>query len=273
MDTRYIIEEVRRTDRDRAMRGAVLLPVFGAGGAEDSPARLQQLRERWHRRLMTLYRAGWPALEGVNLQYARNCPPFGVRTPQASRTCNRILICPFCWARRIVGKVYDRMHNWLSSQEPFGLSEQVTLLEFRTTASVKPRQGVLWRAERLRIAADMIRDLSCSARLQERNAYDARAMISLHSVRLEERKLLVTRSGFLFVPAAKKIERLKFPSAQHRLKVHLSMTRRSMQQAVSRVCAYPKSMLAAPADLLLHVLEAFHGVHLLASAGHPKSAF
>lgn len=103
----YVVTGVSRAYHSHAMRSAVLTPLFGVKWSENFPAKVASavgsLRKLWFLRLTALTNAGWPPVaQPIGLTMLANCPPFGVTTETRSRTCLRVPICPFCYARRYV---------------------------------------------------------------------------------------------------------------------------------------------------------------------------
>lgn len=79
--------------------------LSGLSTSATPETQLNALRDRWVKRLKELRAAGWPAIEKEHsFNMTCMCPPFGVITDMMGRLhpCNKILVCPFCYARRRV---------------------------------------------------------------------------------------------------------------------------------------------------------------------------
>ena len=103
-----------------AVRAAALYPLTGCPEPTRSPGELAEsydsrdgklydkLRKMWHGQLHQFAGAGWfnrksdGTVDLLQLTYASNCPPFGVRCDTKARSCHRVRLCPFCYARDIL---------------------------------------------------------------------------------------------------------------------------------------------------------------------------
>lgn len=116
-------DDVHHSRQVKACRNAVLWRLLPRADRLYTPAAtveaMATLRRMWYARLWKLQDAGWaPARVGPEgeprrysrMQFLRNCPPFGVAYNRTARCCHRIRVCPFCFAREIVGEAYAAMH-------------------------------------------------------------------------------------------------------------------------------------------------------------------
>lgn len=94
-----------------------LTPLPGDDALSPLPRAYGRLIAGWRSRLLTMGHAGWdplidPAypesskLSPIRCVMYRNCPPFGVKVPRRGKVCGWSRMCPFCYARRIVLRVF-----------------------------------------------------------------------------------------------------------------------------------------------------------------------
>lgn len=135
----YLVRNARvcRTSQYLACRSAVLFPVAITKAAIDKNNGVKDVFnardlscvymtaiKAWRSRLISLSKAGWPAVSALpgydkdnesthtksgrfRFAYRANCPPFGVMLEgRRGRACKHARICPFCYARRVVLPVY-----------------------------------------------------------------------------------------------------------------------------------------------------------------------
>jgi len=111
----FIVTKIRGANRHRAARGAVFSSLISkAQSACSVDAKLELIRTLWFHKLLRLHKAGWANLKSLkNLVYMRNCPPFGVITPDKAHCCRKAFICPFCYARERVTESFIRAETVL----------------------------------------------------------------------------------------------------------------------------------------------------------------
>ncbi len=112
-DVVYDFSNVGKGYGDQAIWNAIYFKLAFPNENLDPSRMLNGVHVRWKARASILKQAGYAPLQGVNVQYARNCPPLGVKTRSAKpyRTCNQGKICPFCWGRRVVLKCWNKING------------------------------------------------------------------------------------------------------------------------------------------------------------------
>jgi len=107
-DYTYDIVHHRSDYPTQAFWNAVLFGLTDKS-LHNSPVRMvESVMQQWRARVLVLRDHEFPRMQGVNFQYARNCPPVGVVTATASKPCGHRKLCPFCWGRHVVYKTWDR---------------------------------------------------------------------------------------------------------------------------------------------------------------------
>jgi hypothetical protein len=119
-DYAFDIDAVPQGYQYTAARLAVFTPLFGpwrgrriADLLATTQKRYRSRLSRYHELLNQEQDRNELLVHERELQYARNCPPFGASLSRWAQPCNRQLICPFCWARRTVYEVYLRLEAML----------------------------------------------------------------------------------------------------------------------------------------------------------------
>jgi len=275
VEINYTITKVHSSYRAKAQRYAVLAPLRAKGESgktrvADIKADLATLRTHWHARLKSLQSAGWTRSESFKWGYAFNCPPFGVdsQTSVALETrvipCGLHLVCPFCWARLVVGPAYDRL----------------TFAFYRGEATPQFRMDVI----------DLARSIKVDGDLQEAFAY-IRSYRSialglfpgnygayvLHTVEPQRQPPSKKRGKKPKPPTWIIRERVlalvdtdfPMPTVKPTTTIHrTSSPKKALLAAiVGRVCGYPTRMLRGPADRVVRVLSDRESVKLSAYYG------
>ncbi len=114
MDLKYNLISVPRHAGAFAERIAILRPVSPKSDLRSDIEVWKAVKftqQQWRRRLVQLRDAGWGPAQGLRGQYLRNCPPAIVNsrpdTCESSRFCRLGMVCPWCWARRVVKRTWD----------------------------------------------------------------------------------------------------------------------------------------------------------------------
>jgi hypothetical protein len=104
--------DIRKGYVSSAQRRAALYPICAAMGgvSSDLVANYQAAQKRWRVRVEQMASVGFgPFQTDISHQFARNCPPFGIRKPSAVRSCRLRRLCPWCFGREVVGELYRAM--------------------------------------------------------------------------------------------------------------------------------------------------------------------
>lgn len=125
-----------RHPRYWAAHRAVTLPLAGFKPRyDDLPMAVERLRKRWWYRLRKMADHGIePFTDAETLKRFGNCTSFGQfsdgKTP---RFCNTPLLCPYCYARSYVIRIYDAIAQHLFVAKQRGCRRTVQLLAFEST--------------------------------------------------------------------------------------------------------------------------------------------
>jgi len=122
----------------RLQRQAVLYPLLGGvKSPEDISKKTQQLLGMWRARLHALKEVGWYAgANNKDTQYARNCPPTFVYTTPHTRQCRIRHLCPFCYARWVLG-VWQRLDETFPNPR-----DEVEVQRIATSSSAMVDEGM-----------------------------------------------------------------------------------------------------------------------------------
>ena len=89
------------------------------------PRLVKKAIRQWRARVDLLADAGWRALQddsNSRVQYMRNCRPYFMAAYPATRSCNRVVICPFCygrWVSEMWKRIADRFPGDFSLPEGY----------------------------------------------------------------------------------------------------------------------------------------------------------
>jgi hypothetical protein len=273
-----------------AARIAVFTPLFGPWRGRRVVDLLRQTQSRYRARLSRyhdlLNREPNPKellAHARELQYARNCPPFGVTLDRWPRPCNRQFICPFCWARRIVYEVYLRLERVLYEPPEEGPDrDDPAVGDARWRPRVPPEGRIVHVVETRRLynkehpevwdAGWVARAVAGAVRVT-REARERRAGLeglgpSLGSMVLHT--FSPTRSDLVFRRHTLALLRqpVVLPPVERPpwavVRCQKPVSRANLAQLVGRACAFPPGMLSGDPAHGLAVLRGLHRVRTLA---------
>lgn len=291
-DYKYQVEEVRTAFRYCACRNAVLYPLVRSG--EGIPMAMTRLRDLWHARTSVMRDTHWPQVrDPLGLQYARNCPPFGVLTDDTGRCCQIRSVCPFCFARNYVLR-------------PFMFIEQALYGSFHRDAMPKPgywlvefevRQRLCllaklpWTPERVmrHLTPWMVEYMQKHRRREVKLCQPEHAAV-LHRPYIGERDGVsyggLSRSGFLLVRAGTDVAATEMMrglkgkrGCQATMTIHRYPTKSIMSKAATTVFRYQRSMMNFDSTCVAALLAGIKQKHLLSTYGpqikddDPKTGF
>jgi hypothetical protein len=214
--------------------------------------------------LTRLSEAGWPpAVNPQTLGSMQACPPFGIAFKgKPRRCCHQVRICPYCWARRIVGDLYSRVsrHLW-----------RVRKGRFCIRRHVKHRIR-LWTFEhQILIAAENDAELADRIRtaLRERPRFGAVEMTGAyllqHLVPVPEGVLLVCRGLVLVRRKAKPTGAPELAGLTWRRWPALDP--QTVVKALTVVTQYPADLLRSSPTGLIPILDIVRRLRLHESYG------
>ena len=258
--SRYRVLAVEHAYWALAARYAVALPLLGREALKESavPKVISQLRHLWHQRIDQLAEDGWDvARNAENYKSMRNCPPFGVQTSDRARCCNRVNICPFCYARQ---RVFEPYFNLLwayyrtldyfrvvdGEQQPCLPVLDAKLVEFRSHTDL-PRPGT-------RLANILEVMQAGGGEPREVRNYGAMTLVSIDP---RPGYIRVSRRGYLICHRDHLLPHVE----GRRIRQHQQITRKLLAEVVGRTCRYPATLLTGDV----------HPAHVvIAASGHAK---
>ena len=222
--------------------------------------RHQQLRSIWRARLRALRNAGWSYLDmeargPLNMQYMRNCPPADAYTLPASRPCNRIRVCPYCYGRHIL-QVCDDFGGAIAllpekikfTLVGIAIENHFSVAEDRASVIKK---YVAWASTpRKWKTFELMEPFSVGGYVD-----------TVIAPGREPGTLFVRRSGLFLVPSrALEPDLSPLASLSTELKVRTSevITKSEVAKFIPTLFAYPKGMLLGDADATALAVDLLH---------------
>ena len=226
----------------------------------DTWERHQQLRKVWRARLQALSKAGWSYLDmeargPLNMQYMRNCPPADAYTVPASRPCNRIRVCPYCYGRHIL-QVCDDFGSAIAllpekikftlvgitteKQIPCTQDREAVIKESVAWAST-PRKSKIFKLMEPFVVGGYVDTVIAPGR--------------------EPGALFVRRSGLFLVPSRAlepDLSPLASLSARPKVRTTEVITKSEVAKFIPTLFAYPKGMLFGDADATALAVDLLH---------------
>lgn len=261
-----------------ATREAVVKPLGGPrdGQVQDHTkdhtwaSRYARTLGRWRRRAAVLRDKGWQSAQTpMRLQVMRNCPPIGLRPETRALICGTPLICPWCFARSYVAKVYRAIEEVLfDGRRPVSFVRPLQLWAYKRT--------VLLPSDRYQFAAHAREDLlepdNRNGDLNEfkllGDIHGAAVFCSVHPWsrgRGSERQYgWMTRRSTLALMEAPPAGVLAMPGGQlasnvwhgsRQLWLDERLRKRQLAKLVAWAIPYPAGMLLANAGQALEILE------------------
>ncbi len=230
---------------------------------------------RWRDRVEALARAGWaPAQDARGRQYLRNCPPFASEPRGRSPMCGRSLVCPSCWARRMVHRAYEHLVPTCVLEGRWMLVEW----RFREYLPSVPDAGALagtaaWSLAGFAAALGYVRRAvqDPDRRLRELSRYSQRARaVVVHAIDPGTSRLVFTQSGLIVVPDSDAFPARPAavqPGRKYSRNVTRALTRKNLALALVRAARYPAGMFDCEPALAVLAMDGLAGVRMLATYG------
>lgn len=206
---------------------------------------LEHLRHMWHGRLQALRLADPRFVTGTGYQYMWSCPPFGVTTDQTDvPTCKHVL-CPFCWARRVVVKTWSRVYPAILDEE------RSTEKRPRYREDVRlVRLAKQWIWERADVKASEIR----ASLEQSRDWLDQEVkplgLVQLYTTEARGTSWIVSRRALALMRADAELPQIEGTKQEVPLRLP------ELRSAVAQTCAYPNGWLHGDIEATLNLLNA-----------------
>ena len=206
---------------------------------------IEAVAKRWKRRASALKKAEYEPLSGRNLQYARNCPPLGVRLSSAYRACH-MRPCPFCWGRRTVLKLWHRF--------------AAAAFESKTHRRTNPKYDIVM-LRTLRHFDDIESAIRAGKSDRNREASQIPCVGSGLVLTVEPRRgkegFTTRQSGVLIVE-----RHIEVPSFGEDTDVirHEVSTREAMAKCIGSVARYPEGYMRESVDRAMEALIATKGM-------------
>ena len=280
---------IRQSMRNRAMRMAVLYPLLGRWLDDKNKEAtdrsiieaMSQLRRIWHARLIELREVGWTWLrQSRNFTRVWNCPPFGVNTSSSYKyRCDRRMLCPFCYARSYVLKIFSLFERTLYvDRKPTTKPEKEgwTLVSFSVRDSVaKPKRSRTWDTAALREICRKLRTDDISSHDLRKSMFlkcAGKFGVTQWQVEPKEHRLLIRRNGLLLTRKLVRLEEIKTREQDYVGIDNLSTLteiKKTLAVACAKVFAYPRGLLYGDAMETVTILESLARCRLFSSYGFP----
>lgn len=200
------------------------------------------VRTMFRNRLAEMKRVGYvPYADSDTYEFARNCPPFGVRTPIKSRCCRKTQFCPWCYAREVVSPLWNRLKALcFTAGEP---REDRWVIDFCCRKLFKKKYG-----KPVARALELVK--SRRERTSEIEWIDYEGAWIGHYIRPFEDHIVYERRGIIVTN--KKV--WSKPPGKIEYHVMDSITQAGLVNSIARACEYPSELMTCPAEYLTSVL-------------------
>jgi hypothetical protein len=265
----YTLKSVPDDACFHAVRNAIWKPLYAAKFKSKISATLvsrltEQTMDLWRYRVHQLEATGLPTFKEITARFSCNCPPvtaqFNVDYQGKVQSCQRHLICPWCWARRYVIQSWNLIQAQAPLQQLPIVADPNGLYVFDHVVR-EPQLD----APSLDLG-NIARRLPAILRLTWKifKQAGATACLSLGNVEpalIQEQKAWVITSRYLGLC----IQDFR-AQASDELRVE-PLTRSNLGKALARFARYPAGMLRAPVERVIQALAAQKGQRLYGRHG------
>ena len=251
-DVVYTLKSVSKYAGAIAERSAVLWPLTGV--RPDQEDRMNQAAQRvlaaWRQRCLDLHRAGYSKLQGLRLQYARNCPPAGVvMVPEGRRAklqcCRQMAVCPWCWSRLVVKRTFDQVVATLATLGETHDPAAPGLAKYKLIVTSRPHKAEDGPTQPRALLDHLSLSLSRSKH-QLKKVAAGYAMLAVAAPGKE---------GWVHSTRALVLIPRDYPTKPKNPE-YTPLTKRAIARAVARFARYPRGMLAGDVRQTRRLLEA-----------------
>ncbi len=262
----YRVLSVWRRVRDRAQRDAVLRPLVDPRGElqeslVDMSTAFRRLLSVRQARAYALRTAGWRRLSRGML-YVLNCPPFGVTSRASARSCRVYRWCPCCWAREVVGDVYDRLQWHFFGERAAQSAHDAAVCVDQLVTGVHS-YNVSQTADLSALLGEAAAGLGCfRAELALEGGF---ALTTVEPLAAD----WVVRHRFLAVvdPLTELPSMVGLDGRPYRLERYSRVARIDLGRAVAEVCRYPTQLMKGSIEATAALLNEIEGRRLSSNYG------
>lgn len=227
----------------RACRGAVLWPLLRKQGGEQTADRIARVLQRWRIRAAVLSQHGWHCAQGKDLQYVRNCPPFGIRLTNDSVfavRCKRGRICPWCYSKTVVATAYEAVERTIYRG---GKKPNPDLWLYATQRS--------WSWPIGRVSAKDVFEAAKDSRRDDVEMANSIGAFTLVRVAPSHGDIELTRSTIMVLRNDEEPD----PPDDPDVKILRTIKKKSMADLVGWACRYPVGLMYGNPQLTLEILD------------------
>jgi hypothetical protein len=259
MDITFEFKAQQRGPVHDACRGAVLFPVVKRARLREHESRssvmsrYRVLHRVWRARAAVLVNRGWGDMDGLRLQYLRNCPPFSVtKFKNVLRPCHCQRVCPMCYARTITAEIFRcaEFALYMGRSKPMAGFKVVALKRTWTLGDDKP---------------DHLFDLVARDRRFEVDGLETRGSAILTQMEVVPNGWKITRSVVAIMKDDKKVSPRMFESMKLRELEKTSKGR--LASLVAWATKYPVGMLFGDDDRTVELLNASRNRQMFTTSG------
>jgi hypothetical protein len=234
--------ERNHTDLAEFQRRLVVYPLVGKKRTPEE--QVNHLISIWRAKTGQLRTAGWGRLSGKRLQYVRNCPPTSIQNVSPRLvTCGIDRLCPFCYSRR-AGQIYLQLREATKLLNQRGVQYDMIWTEAKF--------GLYRNEQNLFHVVDHMLRQRCRHR-QQMPSYGSIVHSQLLPVADDPAQLSFTleHCGIFLVPTDLTTYCWK---REPRRKIYRP-DRDQVRSLVVKALSYPKSLLLAPAETTIQLME------------------
>jgi len=253
------------------------------------PRLVKKAIRQWRSRVAELADAGWHALPNSSrVQYMKNCRPYFMAAYPATRSCNRVVICPFCygrWVSEMWKRIEDRFPGDFSlpagyqpptpvggTGDPYVPRGRAMVFNGAHDESVRRYSPVADRTYTHHVVFGHIRrehrkdevtlskviNDSFASRANVVRALDPVGALLVSSVTPMKHKWCIQHRAMIVVPADKELP-LAFKRACSRYVRIVRPSRPELVRVASLTCSYPVALLTGDVTDTVSILHALEG--------------
>ncbi|WP_145038359.1 hypothetical protein [Gimesia chilikensis] len=260
VDVRYKIKRIKRGHGDNAYWKGIIYSI-APQKLKGNPAKaVGHVQWLWRNRLVALKQERYaPAMKPLQMQFARNCPPASVLTDQSGmRHCTLRKICPFCWGRKYIYKVWNHAcPAIISDGDKFSPHDrEVVLLEY---------VSVYDSTNQLLLAAKLYREQEQVLLKQYCKVHGAIRLEAFFVSPYDPNRLMLRRSTLALTEGynneLKDLQGLN----QHIARQHIN--KKQLSDIVAVATQYPPSLLKADVLQTRNIMEATKRIRSISFRG------
>ena len=214
----------------------------------------QEVMTQWRARVSALHDIGWDRVQDANYYYARNCPPFGVKTETKARVCTHLRICPWCWARMVTSLCWDKLlQGTFASKNAKEAKVSIPGMSFLSFSYEKSFD----LDELEKAVMTLKRD-----RMREVHSVKSSGAYVVQTIWPNADYFTLVRRGLIVMKPGMSLEEFDI-----RTDVLDKVDRPMLVKVVGYICKYPVAMMRCKPEQAIEVMAALKNVRVVATSG------